>query len=212
MQPGQRISQLIDQLVPEAQGQSGGFIFLKSDVPVYASSLFGSNDGQVLANIPPQVSPEGYDPGAQGCDGTVTLADTNLAAAVREALGIDQAADITCEQAENLEELTASRREIADLSGLEFFTGLKTLSFFRNAISDITPVVGLTQLISLSLTGNSISDITPLEGSGLTRLKILSLTDNPISDITPLEGLTQLVQLALVNTTISDITPLAGLT
>ena len=187
LQPGQRISQLIDQLVPEAQGQSGGFIFLKSDVPVYASSLFGSNDGQVLANIPPQVAPEGYDPGAQGCDGTVTLADTNLAAAVREALGIDQAADITCEQAENLEELTASRREIADLSGLEFFTGLKTLSFFRNAISDITPVVGLTQLVQLALVNTTISDITPL--AGLTQLVVLSLARNTtISDITPLES------------------------
>ena len=74
LQPGQRFSQLVDQLVPEAQGQSGGLIFLKSDVPVYASSLFGSNDGQVLANIPPQLAPAGYDPGVTPLEITPALA------------------------------------------------------------------------------------------------------------------------------------------
>ena len=74
LQPGQRISQLINQLVPEAQGQSGGLIFLKSDVLVYASSLFGSNDGLVLANIPPQVAPDSYDPGVTPLEITPVLA------------------------------------------------------------------------------------------------------------------------------------------
>jgi hypothetical protein len=74
LQPGQRISQLIDQLVPEAQGQSGGLIFLNSDVPVYASSLFGSSDGLVLANIPPQLAPDSYDPGVTPLEITPALA------------------------------------------------------------------------------------------------------------------------------------------
>ena len=74
LQPGQRFSELIDQLVPEAQGQSGGLIFLKSDVPVYASSLFGSNDGQVLANIPPQLAPTGFNPGVTPLEITPALA------------------------------------------------------------------------------------------------------------------------------------------
>ncbi len=50
--PGHRISKLINELIPKAAGQGGGFIWVKSDVPVFATSLFGS--GKILANIPPQ--------------------------------------------------------------------------------------------------------------------------------------------------------------
>ncbi len=135
-------------------------------------------------------TPELYDeepdnpPQEITCVGTVTLTDPNLAAAVRETLGIEQAADITCEQAQDLEELTATSRQIADLSGLEFFTNLRTIDLFNNSISDITPLAGLTQLTFLSLSSNSISDITPV--SGLTLLTTLILLSNSISDITPL--------------------------
>ena len=211
LQPGQRISQLIDQLVPESLGQSGGLIFLESDVPVYASSLFGSYDGQVLANIPPQAAPQAYDPeGIPPCVETVPLTDANLAAAVREALGIEPAADITCEQAETLTELPATNRQITDLGGLEYFTSLTILDLEDNSILDITPVAGLTQLTELDLEENSISDITPV--AGLTQLTFLDLEDNSISSITPVAGLTQLTVLLLGNNSISDVTPIAGLT
>lgn len=62
--PGQRISQLIDELIPQAADQAGGFIFITSDVPVYLTSLFGSLTSGVLANIPPQPVPEGFRPDA----------------------------------------------------------------------------------------------------------------------------------------------------
>ena len=144
------------------------------------------------------------------CVGTVTLADENLAAVVRQRLGIGTGADITCEQAKSLTGLSARRREIMDLSGLEFFTGLGTIIFDTNSISDISPLAGLTQLTRLDLTRNSISDITPV--AGLTQLTDLELGFNSISDITPVAGLTRLTELDLGFNSISDITPVAGLT
>ncbi len=62
LQPRQRISRLIDQYIPPAAGQSGGIIWVSSDVPVYLTSLFGSTS--ILANIPPQAAPDGYRPDA----------------------------------------------------------------------------------------------------------------------------------------------------
>ena len=60
--PGQRESKLINQLIPEATNQGGGLIWVKSDAPVYLTSLFGSD--QILANIPAQPSPNSYQPDA----------------------------------------------------------------------------------------------------------------------------------------------------
>ncbi|MDA2936979.1 hypothetical protein MYX75_01785 [Acidobacteria bacterium AH-259-A15] len=62
LQPGQRLSKLINELIPEAAGQSGGLIWVSSDLPVYLTSLFGSSN--VLANIPPQAAPQTYNPDA----------------------------------------------------------------------------------------------------------------------------------------------------
>ena len=68
LQPGQRISELLGTeppgLVPEAAGQGNGYVFITSDLPVYLTSLFGDSTLNVLSNIPPQQSPEGFDPSA----------------------------------------------------------------------------------------------------------------------------------------------------
>ena len=60
LQPGQRLSRLIDQLIPQATGVDGGLIWVKSDSPVHLTSVFGNPT--VLANIPPQQAPESYEP------------------------------------------------------------------------------------------------------------------------------------------------------
>ncbi len=62
LQPRQRISKLIDELIPQAAGQAGGLIWVKSDVPVNLTSLFGTSSGTVLANIPAQPAPDSYNP------------------------------------------------------------------------------------------------------------------------------------------------------
>lgn len=60
LQPGQRLSSLIQQLIPQAQGQAGGLIWIKSDRPVYSTELFGT--ANTLANVPGQPAPESYNP------------------------------------------------------------------------------------------------------------------------------------------------------
>lgn len=62
LQPGQRISKLIEELIPPAAGQAGGFIRVQSDVPVFMTSLFGNTINGVLANIPPQNVPAAFRP------------------------------------------------------------------------------------------------------------------------------------------------------
>ena len=62
LNPGVRISQLITELIPEAAGLAGGFIWLRSNVPLFLTSLFGSVQGDVLANVPPQSVSELFDP------------------------------------------------------------------------------------------------------------------------------------------------------
>ncbi|MDA2934234.1 hypothetical protein MYX82_07810 [Acidobacteria bacterium AH-259-D05] len=78
LQPGQRLSQLIDQLIPEAAGLDGGLIWVKSDSPVHLTSIFGNPT--VLANIPPQEAPESYAPdsGLPSVKVTPTLAILQL--------------------------------------------------------------------------------------------------------------------------------------
>jgi hypothetical protein len=60
LQPGQRISKLINDLIPAADNQNGGLIWIKSQIPVYLTSLFGTS--KVLANVPPQPAPASYLP------------------------------------------------------------------------------------------------------------------------------------------------------
>ncbi|MDA2933000.1 protein phosphatase 1 regulatory subunit 42, partial [Acidobacteria bacterium AH-259-D05] len=62
LQPGARISKLINDLIPPANDQNAGLIWVKSQRPVYLSELFGTSN--VLANVPPQPAPESYLPDA----------------------------------------------------------------------------------------------------------------------------------------------------
>ena len=65
LNPGVRISELITDLVPEVADLAGGFIWLRSNVPLFLSALFGSVQGDVLANVPAQDVSQNFDP-AQG--------------------------------------------------------------------------------------------------------------------------------------------------
>ena len=62
LNPGTRISELITDLVPEAADLAGGFIWLRSNVPLFLSALFGSVQGDVLANVPAQQVSQNFDP------------------------------------------------------------------------------------------------------------------------------------------------------
>ena len=60
LQPGERISKPVTDLIPGAGGQNGGMLWIESDVPVYLTAIFGS--ATVFANVPPQPVPESFQP------------------------------------------------------------------------------------------------------------------------------------------------------
>ena len=141
---------------------------------------------------------------------SVHIPDANLRAAIVEALGKTSDVLITAEEMATLTGLGANNKQIQNLGGIQFATGLEHLDLQQNNISDVSPLAGLTQLRQLYLNGNSISDVSPL--AELTQLTHLYLAGNNISDVSPLAGLTHLGVLGLDGNNISDISPLAGLT
>lgn len=71
-----------------------------------------------------------------------------------------------------------------------------------DCVTDITGLEYFTSLETLSLKFNSLSDIKPIEG--ISTLKVLILGENPISSIN-LDALGELTDLRLYGTNISDI-------
>jgi internalin A len=145
------------------------------------------------------------------CDGGgvekcgVAIPDLNLEAALRSAVGIPTAPLLDTDLA-SLTLLNASALDIADLTGLEFCTGLTSLALASNEIVDLTPLEGLSALANIDLSSNQIADATPL--GGLTALTSVDLSSNQIAEATPLAGLTNLESLALDNNLICDLAPL----
>ena len=143
----------------------------------------------------------------------VRFNNTDLAAAVRTALRITKGYPIltTGDKAINtLTRLTATRKEIADLTGLEVATGLTTLDLGDNAIETLTPLQNLTSLTTLDLADNAIETLTPL--GNLTSLTNLDLDGNDIQNVSALSGLSSLTTLDLRDNDVGDVTPLSGLT
>ncbi len=70
--PGQRISELMTNIIPGSAGQNGGFILMRTNYPAFFISLFGSFDARVFANIPSQISPPDFVPDASVAQAEVT--------------------------------------------------------------------------------------------------------------------------------------------
>ncbi len=119
-----------------------------------------------------------------GTSTTVTFADENLEAAIRKALGKLPDESITSVELARLTALDASRRDITDLSGIEYCTNLSWLDLKLNQISELSPLSSLTSLTMLHLRGNQISNVSPL--TSLTNLAYLYLDHNQIEDLSPL--------------------------
>ncbi len=154
-------------------------------------------------------------------DAVVSIPDANLAAAIREELGLPSGAPITSHEMLRLTGLDAPGRGITDLTGLAYAINLTVLildeawddeddEYLRNPISDLSALATLTQLTGLDLHNTAVSDVAPL--ANLTQLKTLYLDYTAVSDVTPLANLTQLRLLGLRNTEVSDVAPLANLT
>ena len=140
---------------------------------------------------------------------TVNIPDTNLRAAIAEALGKAPNARITVDEMATLRKLNAASMDIRNLTGLEAAVNLDDLNLHNNAISDISPLTGLTKLHHIGLEDNVITDLPSLEK--LIDLRELHLGNNLITDLSPLEGLINLRGISLHHNAISDLSPLAGL-
>jgi Leucine Rich repeats (2 copies)/Domain of unknown function DUF11 len=117
----------------------------------------------------------------------VTFPDSNLEAAVREALAMPTGR-ICTDDMQNLFALDGFFQDISDLTGLEYATNLAELDLGDNAITDISPLAGLTNLSDLDLSLNTgITDISPL--AGLANLLSLNLYSTNPGDISVLSDL-----------------------
>ncbi len=141
---------------------------------------------------------------------TVQIPDPKLRVIIELALNKEDGEDITQVDLAKLESLAAFEVGITDLTGLEFATNLKVMSFGLNQISDLSPLKGLKKLSVLDLHRNrNISDLLPLKD--LSNLTWLSLRGNIIVDMSPLKDLTNLTYLHIGYNRISDLTPLKKL-
>ena len=134
----------------------------------------------------------------------VTFTDTNLEAAVKRTLRIADADPILPDAMATLTRLTASRKEITSLEGLETAGLLERLDVGQNEeISELTPLLRLTRLTHLDVADNKITDVSAL--SGLENLTTLDLRNNQITDVEPLKDLTSLRQIYIRGNEITNL-------
>ena len=83
---------------------------------------------------------------AQNQPQVVEIPDPNLRSALREALSLSSNQRITQARMRSLTNLSADRRGIKDLTGLEHATNLTFLHVGYNEIRNLQPLKGLTRL------------------------------------------------------------------
>ena len=138
----------------------------------------------------------------------VDIPDSALRAAVETALGKNAGDTIT--QAEMGDEsfkiFLTSKRNISDLTGLEYATSLQYVYLEWNSISDLSPLSNLTGLEHLHLENNQISDISPL--SNITALQSLNISYNNLTSLDGLPDLSLTYALFFHYNQITNIKPL----
>ena len=154
-------------------------------------------------------------------DNTIHFADMVLARRLLEMtepkIDADGDGKITFEEAAVVKELNLGFAEkpestvdcVTDITGLEYFTSLETLSLKFNSVSDIKPIEGISTLKVLILGENPISSINLDKLGELTDLRLYGTN---ISEI-DLSKTPKLERLYLQRTKVSkvDLTPLQSL-
>lgn len=141
-------------------------------------------------------------------DEIVTFKDANLEKVVRDALNKPNGT-IYKKDVEKITSLEVDQKNITYLDGIENFINLEDFSAIKNDIKDITPLKKLTNLKWIYLDENKIDSVDPL--ADLVNLKGLSMKKNNLVDISGLKRLTELRTLYLDNNEINDINPLRNL-
>lgn len=106
-------------------------------------------------------------------------------------------------------DLTASKRNISNLEGIQYCTELESLNLSFNKLERVDQLAGLVKLTSLDLQSNQIENIDAL--SALTKIEWLNLDRNQnIKDISALKRLNKLRDLFLCENKIEDISPISN--
>ena len=118
----------------------------------------------------------------------VNFTDLNFETLIREKLEIPTD-DITNQDMWTITYLYGDNKNIHDISGIEYCSGLRILALRGNDIINIEPLSKLVLLNNIALENNQISDIKPFvdnPGIGIGD-DILTLFNNPLSDKTILQ-------------------------
>lgn len=100
--------------------------------------------------------------------------DPNLKAALNKKINPNRPSDsnITISELQSLKgnsgSLNLAKKNISNITGLEYCTSIIDLNLSENNISDLTPLENLTNIRGLELYGNKISDVSPLSKLDLT--------------------------------------------
>ncbi len=109
-----------------------------------------------------------------------------------------------------LASLPLEKRNIKDLTGLEYAVNVRNLMLDGNPVTDLSPVAGMVSLETVSLNKTQVKDLSPL--GKLPGLRFLTISDTSTLDIRTISSLSNLEYLFLRNSNIRDITPIARLT
>jgi hypothetical protein len=147
----------------------------------------------------------------------VNIPDANLKARLNSRLGSGRSAtqDITVGEAASLTSTYSLTGPFADLTGLEAFTNMRSLTIAgstaitASTFTSLAPLAGLTNLTTLSLQSGAARSLRPL--AGLTNLTSLTVRGNGVTNPAPLASLTKLTTLDLSNNAISDASRLPQL-
>lgn len=106
----------------------------------------------------------------------VVIPDTQLREAVKAAVGHqpDNPADPTEAEMATIANLDLSGRNVTNLAGIQYATGLTNLNLAGNAVGDISLLANLPSLASLNLSLTPVNSIAPLAGK--QSLTFLDLT------------------------------------
>ncbi len=140
------------------------------------------------------------------------IPDVNLRAAIAKALGKEDAtASITFVEMASLTSLSASNKDIKDLTGIEHAINLEEIWVGKNPLFDLSPIAGLTNLVGISAWETPISDLSSLKD--LTKLRWLDFGRTDVHDLSSLKGLMNLKKLKFYGCgVIEDLSPLEDLT
>ena len=108
---------------------------------------------------------------------------------------VEQLKQLSCEfDLESVHSIDLSRKELNDLSGLEFCTGLQRLNLSNNKLCRLQWIQDLTLLVHLDLSINDLSNLEPLRN--LECLKFLNVSGNAISTFDAILSLKHLSDLS----------------